>query len=177
MHLSPYCNILPVTLTRSIFCGETFQPTQWHQYFSDEVGGGGIPVADGRWSVVSREVRSCIVVIKVSLITRKARTGGSSGFSRDATRLWGSDWAAEGMPLRKCRPYRAREDFNRRLPRTKACPEGSRRVQGCRLFRSFGTETHRALLFWSRTPVMKVTFSPICLGIQCLRAYSVRSTA
>ena len=49
---SNHRRILPVTLTRSRFCGAKFFLTQWNQDFSYTQGEGGTPVVGCQWSVV-----------------------------------------------------------------------------------------------------------------------------
>jgi len=52
---SNFRKILPVTLTRSRFCEESFFLTQWNQDFMGHRGEGGTAVASGRWPVAREE--------------------------------------------------------------------------------------------------------------------------
>jgi hypothetical protein len=51
---SHHFRILPVTITRSRFCGGNFFVTQWNQDFSYTKGEGGRSVVGCQWSVVRR---------------------------------------------------------------------------------------------------------------------------
>jgi hypothetical protein len=50
-------NILPVTPTHSIFCGENFFASQWNQDFSGTQGEGGRAADSGQWLVGEERIR------------------------------------------------------------------------------------------------------------------------
>jgi hypothetical protein len=58
-----YWKILPVTLTRSRFCGASCKTTQRFQGFRGMVGEGGTPVVSGWWPVPSTQLGSYMLVI------------------------------------------------------------------------------------------------------------------
>ena len=161
-------NILPVSLTRSRFCRVSFKTSQWFQDFSDRVGGGGVAVVGCQRAVASTEVGRCIVVMRVEAENCCADGGCPRIYPREPQR---------SINTRALAPA----DFAHDFPFGASDAEGT--LQSLILIPAEALEFQPAWRRLTTTPTLVTHIGHPghrpqgCASIQCLRAYSARSTA